>query len=79
MGIQPTRAHHTHPRTQGFGFIAPNGGGPDVFVHQSEIKRQGFRFLAEGEAVEFRVEEAGNGKARAFDVTGAQAYSISPP
>lgn len=39
-------------------------------MHQSEIKRQGFRFLMAGEAVEFRMEEAGNGKVRAFDVTG---------
>lgn len=62
----------TSIQTQGFGFISPNGGGPDVFVHQSEIKRDGFRFLEKGETVEFRVEEGETGRQRAFNVTGAR-------
>lgn len=58
-----------HP-PQGYGFITPTSGGPDVFVHQSEVKRDGFRFLIRGEEVQFRVEETDAGR-RAFDVTGA--------
>ncbi|MGD0882369.1 MAG: cold shock domain-containing protein, partial [Acidimicrobiales bacterium] len=38
---------------KGFGFITPDGGGDDLFVHQSEIQMEGFRDLAEGQRVEF--------------------------
>jgi CspA family cold shock protein len=39
--------------TKGFGFIAPDEGGEDLFVHQSAIDMQGYRELAEGQRVEF--------------------------
>lgn len=40
---------------KGFGFIKPDGGGKDVFVHHSSITMKGFRTLAEGERVQFEV------------------------
>lgn len=46
--------------TKGFGFLAQDGGG-DVFVHQSEIRAEGFRTLAEGERVEFDVTQGPKG------------------
>ncbi|MGF1526163.1 MAG: cold-shock protein [Candidatus Competibacterales bacterium] len=41
---------------KGFGFIAPEDGSRDVFVHYSKINGQGFRTLAEGQRVQFEAE-----------------------
>ena len=48
--------------TKGFGFITPDGGGEDLFVHQSEIQMQGYRELAEGQRVEFNVKQGPKGQ-----------------
>jgi CspA family cold shock protein len=45
---------------KGFGFIEQEGGG-DVFVHYSSIKGEGFKTLAEGDAVEFEVTQGPKG------------------
>ncbi|MFC9898185.1 cold-shock protein [Nocardia sp. NPDC127579] len=43
---------------KGFGFIAADGGGPDVFVDYLELGRSGFRHLTEGQRVEFDIRAA---------------------
>ncbi len=58
--------------SKGFGFIAPSDGGKDVFVHFSAIQGSGFRTLAEGQAVEFEVEDGPKGP-QASNVTPAGA------
>ncbi|PIQ62672.1 MAG: cold-shock protein [Bacteroidetes bacterium CG12_big_fil_rev_8_21_14_0_65_60_17] len=46
---------------KGFGFIAPDDGGKDLFVHHSEIKVDGFATLDEGQSVEFEVGQGPKG------------------
>ena len=56
---------------KGFGFITPDDGSKDVFVHHSEIKGTGFKTLAENDAVTFDVEQGQKGP-RAVNVTPVQ-------
>ena len=46
---------------KGFGFICPDEGGKDLFVHYSEIQGNGFRTLDENNRVEFQVEQTDRG------------------
>jgi cold shock protein len=55
--------------TKGFGFISPDGGGEDLFVHQSSIEMQGYRELLEGQRVEFESTKGPK---------GMQASSVRP-
>ena len=48
---------------QGFGFLAPDEGSQDCFVHYSAIQGDGFRSLAEGDRVEFDVVQGPKGPA----------------
>ena len=41
--------------TKGYGFIAPDAGGPDVFVHISAVERAGLSTLNEGQVVEYEL------------------------
>jgi CspA family cold shock protein len=47
--------------SKGFGFIVPDDGSKDVFVHFSAIKSDGFRTLREGQAVTFNTEQGPKG------------------
>ncbi|NEG95612.1 cold-shock protein [Bifidobacterium sp. SMB2] len=47
--------------TKGYGFITPEEGGEDVFVHYSAINAQGYRTLDEGDKVEYEAEKGPKG------------------
>lgn len=51
--------------TKGFGFIAPDGGGTDVFVHVSAVQRAGLSTLNEGQKVSFDLATGRDGRASA--------------
>lgn len=48
--------------TKGFGFIAPEGGSKDVFLHVSALERAGIRDLADGQAVTFDIQSGRDGR-----------------
>jgi CspA family cold shock protein len=52
---------------KGFGFISPESGGKDVFVHSSAIETSGMRVLAEGQRVSFEIQA---------DVKGPKAVNL---
>ncbi|MEQ1866916.1 MAG: cold-shock protein [Micropepsaceae bacterium] len=54
--------------TKGFGFIAPDGGGKDVFVHATAVEQAGMRSLTEGQRVNFNTEA---------DARGSKAVNLS--
>ena len=54
---------------KGYGFIAPDEGGGDVFVHHTAINTTGYRTLEEGQKVNFEIEQSDK---------GPQATSVTP-
>jgi cold shock protein len=57
---------------KGYGFITPEDGSEDVFVHHSAIQGEGYKSLAEGAKVEYEVEEGPKGlQARSVSVTAS--------
>jgi len=56
---------------KGWGFIEPDEGGEDIFVHYSAINDEGFKTLKEGQVVEFELRPGKDGKFQAANVIKA--------
>ena len=54
--------------TKGYGFIEPEEGGSDVFVHISAVERAGMQSLREGQKVEFEIAPGRDGRSSAEDL-----------
>jgi len=54
--------------TKGFGFIAPDDGGKDVFVHISAVERAGLTGLADNQKIEFEMQAGRDGRSSASDL-----------
>ncbi|MDE0852530.1 cold-shock protein [Yoonia sp.] len=57
--------------TKGFGFIAPDGGSKDVFVHISAVERSGLTGLRDDQKVNFDIEDGRDGRESAINLTVA--------
>ncbi|MBT5047108.1 MAG: cold-shock protein [Rhodospirillaceae bacterium] len=55
--------------TKGFGFIEPEDGGKDAFVHISAVERAGLSSLNEGQKVSYELQEGQNGRSSAEDLS----------
>ncbi|MEQ7873387.1 cold-shock protein [Sphingomonas sp. ASV193] len=63
---------------KGFGFIAPEDGGTDAFVHITALEKSGMRSLREGQRVGYDLEEDRRGKMAAVNVRDASEVQFSP-
>ena len=54
--------------TKGYGFIEPEEGGKDIFVHITAVQRSGMESLSDGQKVSFELEEGRNGRMAATDL-----------
>ncbi len=57
--------------TKGYGFIAPEGGGDDAFVHISAVERAGMRTLSQNQRVSYELETDNRGKTSAVNLQEA--------
>jgi len=58
--------------TKGYGFIAPDGGGNDAFVHMTAVERAGMRTLRENQRVSYDLQQDNRGKMSAVNLQAAE-------
>jgi CspA family cold shock protein len=65
--------------SKGYGFIAPDGGGNDAFVHISAVERSGMRSLRDGQRVSYDLQQDNRGKMAATNLKSADDAESSEP
>ncbi len=58
--------------SKGYGFIAPDGGGNDAFVHMTAVERAGMRSLRENQRISYELEQDNRGKMSAVNLKNAE-------
>jgi CspA family cold shock protein len=65
--------------SKGYGFIQPDGGGNDAFVHITAVERAGMRTLRENQRVSYDIEQDQRGKTKAVNLQSAEESTGSEP
>jgi CspA family cold shock protein len=65
--------------SKGYGFIAPDGGGNDAFVHISAVERSGMRTLREAQRVSYDLQQDNRGKMSAVNIQPAEESTQAEP
>ena len=73
----PTGTVKFFNESKGFGFIEPEGGGADSFVHISDVERSGMSTLREGQRVAYDVEQDQRGKMKATNLRSVEGAEQS--
>ena len=74
----PTGTVKFFNESKGYGFIAPDGGGKDAFVHITAVERAGMRTLRENQRVAYELEEDRRGKMAAVNLRAADDARRAP-
>jgi CspA family cold shock protein len=64
--------------SKGYGFIQPDGGGNDAFVHISAVERAGFRSLRQDQRLSYDLQQDNRGKMSAVNLKNADAATAEP-
>jgi CspA family cold shock protein len=75
----PTGTVKFFNENKGYGFIAPDGGGNDAFVHITAVERSGMRTLRENQRVSYELEQDRRGKMAATNLQAAEESTQSQP
>ena len=65
--------------SKGYGFIAPDGGGNDAFVHMTAVERAGMRSLRENQRVSYDLQQDNRGKMSAVNLQPAEESTQAQP
>ena len=74
----PTGTVKFFNESKGYGFISPDGGGNDAFVHITAVERAGMHTLRENQRVSYDLEEDQRGKTKAANLQSADEAAAEP-